>query len=213
MEKYRSRNYCLVLYPEDSSHALAVEKLKAENYKFICILHDKDSCEDGSTKKKHWHIVIKFGQARWNTAVASELGIEPNYLEACRDMDSALLYLVHSGHDDKFQYDSSECFGPLVPALNKLLVDDDEGMRVLEIVYAIDRSPGEVTYREILVKACNAGLYGEFRRLGAGVKFLIDEHNSEVNEVCQRNDGVMVSREAFNAYLEWTGNKNVNGGL
>lgn len=207
MEKYRSRNYRMLLYPEDASHSLAIEKLQAGQFRFVAILHDKDIDEDGTLKKPHWHVVVKFPQPRWNTAVAKEFGIEENYIMSCESLDGAILYLVHAEHPDKYQYEASEAFGTLLPSLNKLLAEDDEGSRVLEIVKLIDDSPGKCGYREILVKSCNAGLYGEFRRLGSGVKWLIDEHNEEFIEAFNKNKGVNVSYEAFNEYLRWTSSK------
>ena len=190
MEKWRDRKFRLLLYPDDPTHARALETLKTGGYKFAGILHDSDVWEEGdedlgkhkvgSKKKEHWHIGLKFPQAKWSTALEKELAIKGNYIRKCNNFDGALSYLVHDGYPDKYQYDFEKVFGPLAPALGKLLVDDDEGMRVLEIVAMIDKIPGIVGYRELLVKACNNGLYGEFRRLGSGIKWLIDEHNETV---------------------------------
>ena len=202
MEKYRTRNFVSVLYPDDPTHSQCIKKLDAEHYRFID--------ENGSFKKPHWHVVIKFNQARWNTAVAEELGIKENYLEACKSFDGSLMYLVHAENEDKVQYDASEAFGPLVPCLNKLLAEDDEGLRVLDIVHTIDSSPGFCGYREILVKCCNAGLYGEFRRLGSWVKYLIDEHNNEVQIALNGNKGVKESFEGFDEYQCFTGTRKDN---
>lgn len=189
MEKWRDRKYRLLLYPDDPTHATCMQKLMECGYRFAAILHDCDKWEDGdedigkhkvgSKKKAHWHVVLKFPQAKWSTALEKELGIKANYIRKCDNFDGALTYLVHEGYPDKHQYEFEKVFGSLAPALGKLLVDDDEGMRVMEIVRMIDESPGRVGYRELLVKACNNGLYGEFRRLGTGIKWLIDEHNAE----------------------------------
>lgn len=190
--KYRDRKFCLLLYPEDLTHASAVDRLMTGGYNFALILHDQDRWDEnepsfdpskhkpGELKKPHWHIVVKFQNPRWNTALAQELGIKPNYLESCSNLDSALLYLVHEGYPQKYQYDIEQVEGPLKITLQKLLLDDDEGSRVLRIVEMVDNSPAP-TYKEILVKCCKAGLYGEFRRLGAGVKYLIDERLAEIN--------------------------------
>lgn len=210
MEKFRTRNFVAVLYPDDTSHCQCIDKLATSHYRYIAILHDMDTFEDGTKKKPHWHVVIKFNQARWNTAVAEELGISVNYLEACKSFDGSLLYLVHAEDETKYQYDAKNCFGTLVPQLNKLLADDDEGIRVLDIVNIIDSTPGFCGYREILVKCCNAGLYGEFRRLGSGVKYLLDEHNAEVKEALTGNMGVRESFDSFNEFQEWTGSKKDN---
>ena len=211
MEKVRSRCWVLVLYPDDPSHLECVNKLQEGGYTYAAIKHDKDTWAEGESnehnpgdpKKEHFHIVLRFNNPRWIDSVADELGIAPNYIEQCRNRDSALLYLVHEGYPGKYQYDINEVFGPLTANLQKLLVDDDEGQRVIAIVNMIDNSPGRVRYREILLKACNAGLYGEFRRLGTGVKWLIDEHNDEIDEVLFDNRGVDESYDEFKQYIKW----------
>lgn len=190
MDKWRDRKYLLLLYPEDPTHVKAMELIETSGYQYCGILHNKDTWdvtdddlgdhEPGSLKKPHWHLVIKFKQARWSTALETELGIAPNYIRKCNSLDASLLYLIHDGFPDKYQYEFTEVFGNLAPALAKLLVADDEGSRVLEIVKFIDDEQGFMTYRKALIMACENGLYGEFRRLGSGVKFLIDEHNASV---------------------------------
>lgn len=177
--KYRDRKYCMVLYPEDERHAQAVEKLSIGGYNYALVLHDRDVDDNGELKKPHWHIVVKFKNAVWNTSVAEQLGITVNYIESCKSLDSALLYLVHFGHDDKEQYELEEVKGPLSVALAGLLADDDESVRALNIYEMIANSPGIVTYTEIFVRVCKAGLYGDFRRMGSGVVTLIAEHNRE----------------------------------
>ena len=76
--KFRDRKFVMVLYPEDASHAAAIEKMKAGGYNFAAILHDKDVTEDNQPKKPHWHVVVRFKNACWNTAIAKDLGITPN---------------------------------------------------------------------------------------------------------------------------------------
>ena len=61
--------------------------------------------------------------------------------------------------------------------LQKYLVDEDEGSRVLKILDLIDSMPKPCSYRQLLVAVCNNGFYGDFRRMGSGVKTLLDEHN------------------------------------
>lgn len=191
MERWRDRKFRLLLYPDDETHVGAMKILDEAGYKYAAILHENDIWDDedsdngehekGSLKKPHWHVVVKFQNAIWSTALANSLGIGVNYVRDCKNLDGALLYLVHANHVDKYQYDLEQVFGDLRPALAKLLADDDEGSRVLALVNMIDESPGRCTYREILIKACNAGLYGEFRRLGSGIKYLLDEHNDDFN--------------------------------
>lgn len=189
-EKLKKRNWTMLLYPEDPTHAAAMETLAKGGYKYVAIKHDQDTWLDGESetheagelKKEHWHVVLKFPQARYNTALAKELGIADNYLQPCANLDAACLYLVHANAEDKHQYDPTALFGTMVSVVTKLLSDDDEGTRVLEIVKTVQANPGRAKYTDLLIWACKNGYYGEFRRLGAGVGYLITEHNEEIYE-------------------------------
>lgn len=211
--KYRDRKFCAVLYPEDASHYNAIEKLKSGGYNFAAILHDKDIYTDGEhegeIKKLHWHVVIRFKNAVWNTAIAKELGIEPNYLEACQNVDASLLYLVHFGNDEKAQYDFESVFGPLRIRLSTLLAEPDEGSRVLSLVEIVENASGPIGYSELIKKAVAAGVYSDLRRMGSlGVKML-QEHNYECWVETQSNAGVPTDFDRFNDYLAFTGDKDI----
>ena len=117
---------------------------------------------------------------------------------------------MHAGYEEKAQYDLEQVFGTLSTRLASLLRDDDESTRALTIYDLIRNAPGVVSYSEIFEKACKAGLYGDFRRMGSGVMYLINDHNREYLELSQSNVGVTISREAFNEYLRWTSNKNID---
>lgn len=212
-EKFRDRKFVAVLYPEDTTHAECMEKLKAGGYNFAAILHDKDVYEDGDhageLKKPHWHIVVRFKNAVWNTAIAKELGITPNYLEACKDVDASLLYLVHFGNEEKAQYNYEEVFGPLRLKLATLLSDTDEGTRILNIVDIVESSPGPISCSELLKKAVAAGLYADLRRMGHLATCLVREHNYEIYYQSQNNTGVAQDFDKFNDFLAFTGDKDI----
>lgn len=212
-EKFRDRKFVAVLYPEDPTHVECMEKLKAGGYNFAAILHDKDVYEDGDhageLKKPHWHIVVRFKNAVWNTAIAKELGITPNYLEACKDVDASLLYLVHFGNEEKAQYNYEEVFGPLRLKLATLLSDTDEGTRILNIVDIVESSPGPISCSELLKKAVAAGLYADLRRMGHLATCLVREHNYEIYYQSQNNTGVAQDFDKFNDFLAFTGDKNI----
>lgn len=185
-EKIRSRLWCVLLYPEDETHAAALELIR-QSFNYVGILHDKDTWTDsdelenpehkaGTLKKPHYHIILKFTQARWNTAIVDDLGIAVNYLEQCRSFDSAAVYLVHDGLADKYQYDSESLEGPLVPAVMKLLAPADENGRVLELMKLI-QSMGYIEYESLVIKACENGMYADVRRMGYILSRIIDSHN------------------------------------
>lgn len=208
-QKFRDRKFVMVLYPEDAAHSAAMEKMKSGGYNFAAILHDKDKTEDGSSKKPHWHVVVRFKNACWNTAIAKELGIAPNYLEACKDVDGALLYLVHFGNEEKFQYDYEAVFGPLRIRLATLLAEPDEGARVLTLVDIVRDSPGLISYSELIIKSVRAGVYSDLRRMGSIGVALVREHNDNVyKELVDPAESEDTKR--FRDFEEFTSNKTDN---
>lgn len=208
-QKFRDRKFVMVLYPEDPTHAAAIEKLKSGGYNFAAILHDKDTLESGELKKPHWHVVVRFKNAVWNTAIAKELGITPNYPEACKDVDASLLYLVHFGNEDKYQYEFEEVFGPLKVRLATLLAEPDEGARVLTIVDIVDRSPGPIGYSELIKKSVAAGVYADLRRMGSIGVALVREHNDDCyKELVDRGESNDTRR--FRDFEEFTSSKTSN---
>ena len=208
MEKLRKRNWCLVLYPEDEKHVSAMEVLEKGGFKYAAILHDKDVWSEadapdhvpGETKKAHWHVVLKFDQAVWNTSLAKQLGLSENYLQPCANLDGALLYLIHSENPEKYQYDAEAVFGPLVPALKRLLVAPDEGTRILTILDEIDSYTGGLdaeSYKMFFRKMCSNGLYGEIRRAGNLIDRYIQAHNQTIYEELKYRKSCKLSAERF----------------
>lgn len=191
MDKVKTRTYCMILYPnEDPTHANAIWLLTSNGYSFCAIDHDMDTYDDyddcepdqiGQLKKPHTHVVLRLKSPRFKEPLAKELGIAPNYLQVCRDSKSAMLYLIHDGYPNKFQYDVDTVYGSLKFELEKYLVSEDEGSRVLKILDLLDSMPKPCSYRRLLVAVCQNGMYGDFRRMGSGIKTLLDEHNGYIN--------------------------------
>lgn len=202
----RDRKYRLLLYPEDASHKAAIETLQAGGYTFAAILHDKDVHADGDEKgqliKPHWHVVVKFKNARWSNAFCKELGIKENYCLECLALDEALLYLIHYNQPEKHQYELDEVFGPLQPKLAALLSDTDEGTRALHLVDIVESSPGLMGYTELIKRAVAAGLYSDLRRMGHLATCLVREHNFQVTNDLKYVSDMRSSRERFDDFLE-----------
>ena len=98
----------------------ALKKIEA-SYDYACILHDKDVDEDGVIKKAHYHVVLRFPNQTWSSALAKELGIADNYLEKPRSFDNALMYLIHYNDSDKYQYSIDDVKGTLKKRLKEKL--------------------------------------------------------------------------------------------
>lgn len=157
---FRSRNFCTLLYPDDSTHKQALEIIKS-NFDYAYILHDKDVYDEdiendtgehkkGDLKKRHWHVVFSncSGNARTNKSIAKELGLDLNYIQQCRNLDNALLYLIHYNDDDKYQYIITDVvsniyMGRLKNCINKCqnsnLSEADALNEITEHIYSLDK--------------------------------------------------------------------------
>lgn len=189
--KKKYRTVRLLLYPlEDPTHFEAMKKINNAGFSFVACDHDRDTyTEDddcppekiGTLKKPHTHVVVRFGGARYPTPFCESLGIKINYCFECDNPKNAMLYLVHHGFPNKFQYEFSDVYGSLRFELAKYLECDTESDRVLRVLDILDSLPKPTTYRKFLVACCENGMYSEFRRLGVGVSKLLDEHNGLCN--------------------------------
>ncbi len=187
--KYKSRNFCLMLYPdEDTTHQAALDYIRA-NYRYAAICHNLDkwtSADEaqnpehkaGELKKSHWHVVLQFACPRWNTALAKELGLSDNYIRQCRSLEASLKYLVHADHSDKVQYETDCVEGPLKVLLDKALLQLTEDERILQILKLLDSFGCKVSFDAFTRLVCSKGLYADFRRSAYIMSQLIAEHNN-----------------------------------
>ena len=182
IKNYRSRSHCLLLYPEDKTHMEALNYIK-QYYDYAYILHDKDYYDDGTIKKPHYHVIITFKNAKWNTSVSEELKITTNYIEQCRNLELALEYLIHRNEETKYQYDIDEVKGTLKQKLIKYLNqnDLDENDKVYELYKFINESEKRIYLYEFVDYCVKMGMWDIFRRSSLIFIKLIEEHNSLVN--------------------------------
>lgn len=178
--KVKSRTLAIVLYPESQCEQIAEI---CKNYSYVGCLHDRDFNENGELIKPHWHFVIRFKQARWSSAVASELGIEDHF-ESVKNLDGAIRYLVHEDSPDKFKYDvdsdlkySEDNKSLVKKAFNVGLSEDDRALLILDF---IDSCSEYVTLFSVYRFAMSIGIYSDLRRMGVLAIRLIDEHNKQI---------------------------------
>lgn len=193
-DKYRSRTHMLLLYPDNEQHTKAVEVIK-QSYDYAIVLHDKDTWtqEDqeanpehkaGEVKKAHWHVVLRFNQATWSTAVCKALGIEHNYIEEVKRIDNALLYLIHYNDTDKTQYSLDDVSGNLASKIKELVNKNEksEGEKVYELIAWIESDDSPVNVTDFAKYCALNGYWAEFRRSGAIFCKIIEEHNRQVEK-------------------------------
>lgn len=182
-EKFRGRLMRLLLYEEDPSHKAALEKLK--DYEAAYILHDKDLANDDDCKKPHYHVVLRFTNAKWNTALAKELGITPNYTRPCDNLNKSLGYLIHFFQSDKYQYDYEEVKGDksLLNILWSIIIKANKTQEEIsdDIVDFIENA-GPLTTVDF-VRWINANGYFSNLKSGSGwYRDILREHNDKIRK-------------------------------
>lgn len=178
-EAKTAKTFIVELYEEDETHSFAVDYFK--NCPFTCayIWHDKDIKDDGSLKKKHLHAVIKYPVKKNVRCVAKELQINPCYVDTCTSEQKSLLYLIHRGWQDKYQYEPDEVQGngSLYERFKTLVEDESEDDRALRIIKLLDQYKRYITMAEFIQLCCEAGVYPELRRGGYLFVQALKEHN------------------------------------
>lgn len=184
MEKFRAKKFCLLLYPnEDETHRQVLEYLKL-NYDIAYINHNLDTNELGEIKKEHTHVVISLDNAKWNTALSSEIGLSLNYIQKCRSLENALEYLIHYHDDSKYQYNLDEVKGNLKAKLEKILKTDgkDENEKSIELIEYIEGNKNIIQVSEFARYCANSGMWDVFRRASTIYLSIINEHNNKIIE-------------------------------
>ena len=180
-ESKTAKTFVLELYEEDETQKFAIDYFS--NCPFTCayIWHDKDVKDDGTPKKKHMHVVYKIPVKRSVGAVAKELQINPCYIDTCNSEQKSLLYLIHRGWQDKYQYDPDEVKGngALYERFKTLVEDESEDDRALRIISILEGINHPLTMMEFIRLCCEAGIYPELPRGGYLFVQALKEHNDK----------------------------------
>ena len=173
--KERATVWCILLYPDNEKHMHALELIEKNYQEYAWIKHQPENEE----KKEHIHVVVRFKNYRWNTALAEELDIELNMFEKCRGIDNALLYLIHFRESEKKQYQLEEVHGFFNRRLARLMQSDgkDNTDMANDIVNFINSVNDTVSYTQLFYYCSLNGLYGELVRGMKLFSCILEEHN------------------------------------
>lgn len=120
----RSKNYTLVVYPDDLPTAMQtndawIDAFRNLGHKLVVSpYHDKDVNPDGSKKKPHYHILLQ-GGTHWvkfeelRDLVKNDFnGKGVAVPQKCSNSDGLKRYMTHIDNPDKYQYskDDIRCF-------------------------------------------------------------------------------------------------------
>ena len=162
---YTSRTFSVLLYEDTETYDCAEVIANAIEYfdEYAYMKHDKDTLDDGTPKKLHWHFVGRLASPREISAVANKLGIPANFVECKKGYTfrKGVRYLAHADDKKKFQYDWHD-IETNVETLNKYFGSNDVDQALAILDYMESQS---VTNPRVLIRwAVQNGRYSELRR-------------------------------------------------
>ena len=192
----RKRCFTFVIYPDEKNFLDIMEEVINQNTAFI--LHDKDIDDDGNLKKSHYHVCVKFKDAKTCSSVAklfclkNEKGeIAPNRVEVCskgkKNFKGALLYLTHANAPDKYQYSVSDIQGKLKDTVKSLVTSGSDTERSMSLLfnYIMD-SESFLRFIDISLFASSNNCLCTLSSKSYYFKLIIDEHNKDL--LCSAKD-------------------------
>lgn len=113
-EKVQSRNFKVLLYPDNPDHVRILDTLQSTFTEHIGILHDANE-----ERKEHYHVGFKLEKPLQLGTICRKLGMvddmglpDLQFIRVCDGrFDRFLVYLTHLDDQNKEQYAASELFG------------------------------------------------------------------------------------------------------
>lgn len=180
---FRSRNFCLLLYPEWDNFLDIIHKC-AEIGDFCRIDHYPEN-ED---KKMHVHLLLIFKNARKCSSLVNKLGIEDRFIQKCKDREEFIKYMIHYGYKDKIQYsvDDIVCSSDFIQdivnrALNPNVIKVTKGAKFVDICNYILKSKCVVNILDIYWYCVEKDCIGIYKAYYTQIKDIIWEHNKIIN--------------------------------
>lgn len=161
----KSRNYTIVLYPEDPTHADILLKI-INMFDYAYILHDKDTWEKdnidketkeiinkkGEKKKPHYHILISLKNPRSEKRIKEQIGGEKIHIEPSSFYEMTR-YLIHLDDPEKYQYKSQEIHTNMRERIERALqreFDKNEEKARILLEFIFDKSNQSIlTFKEL----------------------------------------------------------------
>lgn len=194
--KYRMWN--LILYPDNEQHNEAIVKLLQE-FNCVGICHSEDTklntdeddilvdengvslCE-GDKLKPHYHFIIKLVNPRYRSGLADELGINKYYFEPTGSWYGSAKYLLHIGHPEKYQYDTSDLVGSLASAVIKMIDDVPVEEIYKSILDWIDANKRYINMIALQRYCITQGYFSAMRSTYKLLSDYVNSHNSHYQD-------------------------------
>lgn len=165
MLKKKYRKIGLVLWTDNPTHINALDYIKRYYPHYIGILHDKDTKEDNTLKKAHWHVLLYFPNQKLISTIKKELGVNDTDFYEIKSLSGQLRYLIHYDDEDKFQYNVNDIFGDrfMISKFNLSIKSINSESEEVSLIteFIINQKP---TIPDLLQFVLDNDLYSSFRR-------------------------------------------------
>ena len=153
-----------ILYPDSTSYNCAeiLASMPSQGCEWYAALHDKDINEDGTPKKDHYHLILRYSEGKQIRTVAKDLQLPESMIEKPKKggFKGGVQYLIHQNARDKYQYEKEIIFGSGDPAEYLKGDADSKGMALMDAIYS-----GKVFgIRDLYEYAREIDAWSEFRR-------------------------------------------------
>lgn len=151
-----------IIYPDSETYDCkqVLETVKNIGCEWFAALHDRDVNPDGTPKKTHYHIIMRFEGTKDFAVVARDLGIPENAIEKSKSFKYGVRYLIHLDSPEKFRYEKSIIFGNGQADAFLVSNADQKGVLLMDAIYS-----GQVfTIYELYQMAKDLDAWSEFRR-------------------------------------------------
>ena len=183
-----SLSMSLVCYPEsmDGSISSILDGLNAKYgiKEYAYILHDCDREDDGTLKKEHYHLYVKFLKRVSYSTIAKAFNINANsdLIDNARDRNRVIRYMTHQDYAEKYQYDFEFIHTYLINSteLEAICSNDVDNIPTNETIdfnnllaYALSDECWTITC--LTRYALNNGMFATFRRCYQILKEILKE--------------------------------------
>ncbi len=161
-ETPRIRQFFFICYPESIPQSIDVCIRESNPDAYAYILHDEDYDINDMLKKAHYHVLLKFENARTYSSIAKQFGIAENNVEYCKSPRAAVRYLLHLDTPEKTSYPRERIHSKNFP-VDEFLKDNNEDVNVLLLIERL-QSHQDRTFGDFVAWTAINGLYSTFRR-------------------------------------------------
>lgn len=145
---------------------------------------DKEISKEERKAKPHYHVFLAFDNKRSREKLANDLGVEINLLRTCGNPNGYMLYMLHKGYPEKYQYPFSALMGDerLRKKVKKLMQAHgfDEEEKVESLLDWISEQEQEIDIMAFTRLALSSGKWDVIKRNQYLFQSIIRERNAQI---------------------------------